>query len=70
MVDAKEKVIGKAAFLDDLEFPGMLYGKILRSPFAHARIVHIDTSRAERLPGVSLHHRQGHSDRKIRLSFL
>lgn len=52
MVDAKEKVMGRAVYLDDLEFPGMLYGKTLRSPYPHARILNIDTSRAERLPGV------------------
>lgn len=52
MVDAKEKVMGRAVYLDDMEFPGMLYGKTLRSPYAHARILNIDTSRAECLPGV------------------
>ncbi len=51
-VDAAEKVLGAAEYLDDLSLPGMLYGKILRSPHAHARIVRIDTSAAERLPGV------------------
>ena len=50
--DAKAKVTGQAQFTDDIKFPGMLYGKILRSPVAHARIVRIDTSKAKRLPGV------------------
>ena len=36
----------------DLLLPGMLWGKVLRSPFPHARIVHIDTSGASSLPGV------------------
>lgn len=52
MVDAAAKVKGSAQFTDDLILPGMLYGKILRSPLPHARILHIDTSKAERLPGV------------------
>ncbi len=52
MLDATAKVKGSAQFTDDLILPGMLYGKILRSPLPHARILHIDTSRAERLPGL------------------
>ncbi|OGO42719.1 MAG: hypothetical protein A2Z05_06840 [Chloroflexi bacterium RBG_16_60_22] len=51
-VDGKVKVTGTAVYADDLVLPGMLHGKLLRSPFAHARIVRIDTSRAEKLPGV------------------
>lgn len=51
-VDAKEKVTGKAQYIDDLYFPGMLYAKILRSPHPHARIISIDTAAAEALPGV------------------
>jgi CO/xanthine dehydrogenase Mo-binding subunit len=51
-VDGKVKVTGTAVFADDLALPGMLYGKLLRSPYAHARIVRIDASRAEKLPGV------------------
>jgi CO/xanthine dehydrogenase Mo-binding subunit len=51
-LDAKSKVTGKARYVEDIILPNMLYGKILRSPHAHARIVSIDTSRAERLPGV------------------
>ncbi|MBI3015057.1 MAG: molybdopterin-dependent oxidoreductase [Candidatus Tectomicrobia bacterium] len=46
------KATGEAKFADDLYFPGMLHGKLLRSPLPHARILHIDTSRAEKLPGV------------------
>ena len=45
MVDATAKVTGSAQFTDDLVFPGMLYGKILRSPFPHARILNVDVSR-------------------------
>jgi CO/xanthine dehydrogenase Mo-binding subunit len=51
-VDAMAKVTGAAQFAGDLRLPGMLYGRLLRSPFAHARIVNIDTTRAEALPGV------------------
>ena len=50
--DARVKVTGKARYAGDLVAPGMLHGKILRSPVAHANIVSIDTSRAKRLPGV------------------
>jgi len=50
--DAFEKVTGKARYIPDIKLPGMLYAKFLRSPHAHARIKHIDTSRAESLPGV------------------
>jgi len=51
-MDAEEKVTGKAIYIHDLKVPGMLYGKILYSPHPHARILRIDTSEAERLPGV------------------
>lgn len=50
--DAKDIVTGKAIFLDDFSVPHMLYGKTKRSPYPHARILSIDTSRAEALPGV------------------
>lgn len=43
---------GSTAFIDNLALPGMLHCAILRSPFAHARIVSVDTSRAEAHPGV------------------
>ena len=51
-VDGRVKVTGEAKYAADLEMPGMLWCKILRSPYAHARILNIDTSRAEKLPGV------------------
>ena len=53
-VDGWEKVTGSAKYTVDMELPGMLYGKILRSPHAHAKIVGIDTRRAEQLPGVKI----------------
>lgn len=51
-IDGPVKVTGEAKFTVDIMMPGMLCAKILRSPFPHARIVSIDTSKAERLPGV------------------
>ncbi|MBW8012074.1 MAG: molybdopterin-dependent oxidoreductase [Chloroflexi bacterium] len=51
-VDAYAKVTGQAEFTMDVNLPGMLYGKILRSPHPHARIKNIDTSEAEKLNGV------------------
>lgn len=51
-IDAKDKVRGMTEFVSDLRLPGMLYGKILRSPYPHARILNIDLSRARRLRGV------------------
>jgi 4-hydroxybenzoyl-CoA reductase subunit alpha len=51
-VDGRDKSTGRALFTDDITLPGMLHGKILRSPHPHARILSIDTSRAEALPGV------------------
>ena len=50
--DAREKLRGKAQFVGDMLVPRMLYGSVLRSPIAHGRIVSIDTSAAERIPGV------------------
>lgn len=50
--DAKEIITGTAQFLDDMIIPGMLYTKVLRSPYAHADIVSIDVSKAEALKGV------------------
>ena len=50
--DGPEKVSGQTCYSGDLILPGMLWGKVLRSPFPHARIVHIDTSGASKLPGV------------------
>ncbi|MFQ5852038.1 MAG: xanthine dehydrogenase family protein molybdopterin-binding subunit [Candidatus Binatia bacterium] len=47
-----EKVTGEARYVADIVLPGMLIGRILRSPYPHARIVRIDTSRAEKLRGV------------------
>src|SRR5437763_17222290 len=51
-VEGEEKVTGRARFAYDVRLPGQLYAKVLRSPIPHARIMRIDTSKAEALPGV------------------
>ena len=51
-VDGVVKATGEAMYTADMSLPGTLYGKILRSPYAHARILNIDASKALRLPGV------------------
>ena len=51
-IEGLAKSTGRAVYTDDVTLPGLLHGKILRSPHAHARIVSIDTSRAEALEGV------------------
>jgi 4-hydroxybenzoyl-CoA reductase alpha subunit len=51
-LDAPEKVTGRTVYGHDMKLPQMLYGKILRSEHAHARILNIDTSKAKALPGV------------------
>ncbi|MFC2007967.1 xanthine dehydrogenase family protein molybdopterin-binding subunit [Chloroflexota bacterium] len=50
--DAVEKVRGQVIFSSDIQLPGMLHAKFLRSPHAHARIIRIDTTKAEALDGV------------------
>ncbi len=50
--DGTDKVTGRAVYGGDMRLTGMLHGKVLRSPHAHARIKSIDTSKAEALPGV------------------
>ena len=50
--DGADKVTGRARYSADLQLPGMLYGKVLRSPHAHARIKNINTNKAKEIPGV------------------
>ena len=50
--DGFDKVTGRAAYGADLTLPGMIWGKTLRSPHAHAKILSIDTSKAEAHPDV------------------
>jgi putative selenate reductase molybdopterin-binding subunit len=51
-VDAEKLVRGRPVFTDDFKMDGMLYGELLTSPHAHARILHVDASEARALPGV------------------
>lgn len=51
-VNARSKVLGRAVYTGDIQLPGMLHGKVLRSPYARARIRSIDTAGARALPGV------------------
>lgn len=51
-VDAVGKTTGQTQYVADIDRPDLLHGAVLRSPYAHARVVRIDTSRAEALPGV------------------
>ena len=57
-IDAYERVTGQAQYTGDIQLLGMLYARVLRSPHPHARILSIDTSKAEKLPGVKaiVHH--------------
>jgi len=57
-IDAYERVTGQAQYTGDIQLPGMLYARVLRSSVPHAKIASIDTSKAEKLPGVKaiIHH--------------
>ena len=51
-LDAAQKAMGRAEYIQDIRLPGMVFGKILYSRYAHAKIIKIDTSKAKALPGV------------------
>src|ERR1035441_1830685 len=55
-VDSPAKVSGQAKYTYDVHRPDMLYGKVLRCPYAHAKIISIDTGAAEKMPGVKAVH--------------
>ena len=55
-IDGAQKVSGRAKYSFDINRPGMLFGKIVRSPYAHANVKSIDTSAAEAMPGVKAVH--------------
>jgi xanthine dehydrogenase YagR molybdenum-binding subunit len=55
-VDGPDKVAGRAKYTYDVHRPGMLYGKVVRCPYPHAKVVSIDTSAAEKMPGVAAVH--------------
>ena len=51
-LDAFDKVTGGTRYVEDISMPGLLYARVLRSPYHHARLLSLDTSAATRLPGV------------------
>src|SRR4051812_49850005 len=51
-LDGPDKVTGRARYSYDINFPGMIYGKIVRSPYPHARVVSVDLAAAQKAPGV------------------
>src|SRR6184192_2040903 len=55
-VDSPAKVSGQAKYTYDVHRPGILYGKVLRCPYPHAKVVSVDTSAAEKMPGVKAVH--------------
>ena len=67
-IDAYERVTGKATYTGDVQLPGMLYARLLRSPHPHARIRSVDVSRAQALPGVRAgrHARDTPADLRLR----
>jgi len=67
--DTAAKATGKAHYIHDLTRPGMLYGKVKFSDHAHARIIGIDTSRAEKIPGVRAV-LTGYNTPEVRIGFL
>jgi len=50
--DILGKVTGKAVYVNDISLPGMVYAKMVRSPISSGRIISVDTSGAEKMPGV------------------
>ena len=60
-VDAPERVTGKAAYGADLDLPGMLWAKLVRSPHAHARIKYLAEPRRRRAPTMSKRERRNGS---------
>jgi CO/xanthine dehydrogenase Mo-binding subunit len=50
--EGRDKVTGRATYASDVRLPGLLYARVVRSPHPHARVVRVDTSRAESVPGV------------------
>lgn len=53
-IDTPDKATGRAIYTDDITLPNMIYGKLLLSPYAHAKIISINTKKAEALPGVKV----------------
>src|SRR5260370_7792408 len=55
-VDGPDKVAGRAKYTYDMHRPGMLYAKVVRCPYPHAKVVSVDSSAAEKMPGVAAVH--------------
>src|SRR5271169_252121 len=53
-LDGPDKVSGRAKYTYDINRPGMIYGKIIRSPLPHARVVSVDLTAAQKAPGVKV----------------
>lgn len=63
-LEGADKVTGRAKYTYDVNLPGMLYGAVLRCPYPHARIVRVDTSKAEQIEGVkAVQHHEGQTAR-------
>ncbi len=69
-IDAAQKAMGRAEYIQDIKLPGMLYGKILYSKFANANIVKIDTSKAKALAGVHIVLTGEDIPKKMRMGFI
>lgn len=52
-LESFEKALGSGKYTDDLSVPGMVYAELVRSPYSHAKVLSIDTSEAEKVPGYS-----------------
>ena len=50
-LESFEKALGSGKYTDDLSVPGMVYAELVRSPYSHAKVLSIDTSEAEKVPG-------------------
>jgi CO/xanthine dehydrogenase Mo-binding subunit len=60
-LDAPDKATGRAMYVDDIKLPGMLYGALLQSPLAHAKILNIDTSKSPKTAGRQIGGDRGRS---------
>ncbi len=69
-LDAAQKAMGRAEYIQDIKLPGMLYGKILYSKFANANIIKIDTSKAKALAGVHAVLTGEDVPKKMRMGFI
>ena len=68
-VDSPDKVSGRARYTYDVKRPEMLFGKMLRAPYAHCKVVSVDVSAAEKIPGVKAIEIQCRDGTDVRFSF-